>query len=141
MIIAIFAIIALVGIFAFIYFRRKKSKTPSKQYYLKQWIKIQKLCPDKKQWVDAVLEADALLEKALKEKKFHGKSVGEKLVSAQKHLTNNDAVWYSHKLKQKITETKKTKLTKKETITALAGFRQALIDLGFLPDKTSGVKK
>lgn len=80
----------------------------------------------------AVIDADKLLEEALVRKGFKGKTMGERLVSAQKELTNNDAVWYAHKLRNRLVHEPTMRLKKEEAKNALAGFRQGLKDLGAL---------
>ena len=98
----------------------------------KKWNKLQKLCADKKCWTEAILEADKLLDNALRRKRLKGKSMGERLVSAQDHMSNNDGVWYAHNLAKKIIDQKVMKLRKTETKKALLYFGQALKDLGAL---------
>jgi hypothetical protein len=114
---------------------RKKTYVLDKRYFKRRWNRIQKLCADKKTWCKAIICADALLDEALKRKHFKGKSTGERLVSAQRYLSSNDAVWFSHKLKNKIEEQELKKVTKKETIEALTSYRLALKDLGALGEE------
>lgn len=80
----------------------------------------------------AVVDADKLLEDVLKKLRFKGKTMGEKLVAAQKQFTNNDSLWYAHKLKNRLVHEPQIRLKKDEAKKALAGFRQALRDLGVL---------
>ena len=80
----------------------------------------------------AVVEADKLLDKALKKRRMNGKSMGERLVSAQDLLSDNDKVWYSHNLAKKILENTEVKLRQHEVKKSLLGFGQALKDLGAL---------
>lgn len=111
---------------------KKRPRKLKHNYYRDQWADLQKLCGDKACWADAVTRADALLGKALKSRNYKGKSFGEKLVSAQRDLTDNDGVWYGHKLAKKIAEDPNTKLSKTDVQDALFGIRQALQDLGAL---------
>lgn len=110
----------------------KFPKKLKREYYLSRWKRLQQRCPDKSQWAQAIIEADDLLDEALKSKRFKGKSCGERLVDAQKNFTNNDAVWYGHKLRTKIDINPETKLTKNEVQKALYGLRQGLKDIGAL---------
>lgn len=77
----------------------------------------------------AVIDADRLLDEALSRKGFRGKTMGERLVAAQKALTDNDAVWYAHKLRNRLVHEPQIRLKKDEAKNALTGFRQALKDL------------
>jgi hypothetical protein len=100
--------------------------------YKERWHALQKHCSNRKTWPQAVVEADALLDRALKQKRYKGKTVGERLVAAQHELKANDAVWFSHKFSNRISGIDVRKLKKKEVADALSGFRQALRDLGAL---------
>ena len=80
----------------------------------------------------AVIDADKLLDEALKKRSYKGKTVGERLVSAQRDLSDNDSVWYAHKLRNRLVHEPTVRLRKTEAKNALAGFRQGLKDLGAL---------
>ena len=97
-----------------------------------KWQELQSLCKDKVTWPDALLAADKLLDEALLKRRFKGRNMGERLVSAQRDFTNNDDVWFGHKLCKKIQETPEFKLKEVDVKDALIGFRQALKDLGAL---------
>ncbi|MEK7059699.1 MAG: hypothetical protein AAB971_03005 [Patescibacteria group bacterium] len=113
-------------------FRRRK-KSLNMEHFTERWKALQLHCASRKTWPDAIIEADDLLDEALKKCRFKGKTTGERLVAAQHTLTSNDTVWYGHKLCKTITSEDVRKLKKKDVIDALAGFRQALRDLGALP--------
>jgi hypothetical protein len=53
-------------------------------------------------------------------------------VTAQRSLSNNDAVWFAHKLRNKLVHEQYDSLREKDVKDALIGFRQALKDLGAL---------
>ncbi len=110
----------------------KKLKTDQ---FMTKWKELQAFCRDKKTWPDALSEADKLLDKALKKRKFKGKTMGERLVSAQKLFSDNDSTWYAHNLYKKVVANDpKLRLKESDVRDALIGFRQALRDLGALPD-------
>lgn len=98
-----------------------------------RWKELQKLCGAKDTWAEALAEADKLLSEVLKKRNFKGKNTGERLVSAQRHLSDNDGVWFGHKLCRSLLEDPGMKLKEKEVKDALMGIRQALKDLGALP--------
>jgi hypothetical protein len=116
--------------------RRLRKKKLDCHYYQTKWKNLQKLCSNKKLWYQAIIDADELLDEALKSRRFHGKTTGERLVSAQRIFSNNDGVWFGHKLKKRIAEENYKRLNKGDTIEALSGFRQALKDLGALKSDT-----
>ncbi|HLB66145.1 MAG TPA: hypothetical protein VJJ78_00925 [Candidatus Saccharimonadales bacterium] len=98
----------------------------------KKWQTLQKYCSDKATWSKAVTEADKLLDRALKKRRMKGKSLGERLASAQDLMSDNDAIWYAHNLAKKLRENVETKLKKTEVKKSLLAFGQALKDLGAL---------
>jgi hypothetical protein len=110
--------------------RRPRRLKPDK--FAKRWKELQQHCASRKTWPLAIIEADNLLDDALKKAHFKGKTTGERLVAAQHTLTSNDTVWYGHKLRKTISGEDVRKLKKSDILAALAGFRQALRDLGAL---------
>ncbi len=112
-------------------FRRRK-KPLNVEHFTEQWKALQLNCAARKTWPDAIIQADELLDEALKKARFKGKTTGERLVAAQHTLTSNDTVWYGHKLRKTIATEDVRKIKKKDVIDALSGFRQALRDLGAL---------
>jgi hypothetical protein len=114
-----------------IIFRRIPKKLKA-DVFVTRWREVQAYCKDKSMWPQALTEADALLDTALKKRKFKGKSMGERMVSAQRLFTNNDGVWFAHNLFKKVMADPSTRLKEADMKAALVGFRQALKDLGAL---------
>ena len=110
--------------------RRKKKLNPD--YFMERWVALQKCCGTRKTWPDAIIEADALLDEALRRSGYKGRTTGERLVSAQRALSNNESVWFGHKLCKRIPDEDVRRLRKQDILEALHGFRQALRDLGAL---------
>jgi hypothetical protein len=131
-ILATVAVVVAVG--AIIFFVRRRPRNLKIESYTKQWRELQKLCRNKTTWKQAVIEADDLLDKALKKSGVRGKSMGERLVKIQRNLTNNDGVWYGHKLRRQLDSEPDKALREAEVKKALLGIRQALKDLGALPN-------
>lgn len=100
--------------------------------FMARWQEVQALCKNKESWPLAIINADKLLDDALRQSKFKGKTMGERMVAAQHSLSENDEVWYGHKLRNKLVHEETPPLKKKEVIRVLSGFRQALKDLGAL---------
>ena len=107
-------------------------RKPSPKRYTRRWKELQKHCATRKSWPKAIIEADKLMDDALKARHFKGKTTGERLVAAQHTLSDNEVVWFSHKLRKSIDGVDVRKLKKQDIVEALAGFRQALKDLGAL---------
>lgn len=111
---------------------RRLKKGLNQEYFTRKWKELQKGLNKADSWPMAVIQADSLLDEALRKRHFKGRTMGERLVAAQKALSDNDSVWYAHKLRNKIVHEVDVKLTQKDVKKALIGFRQALKDLGGL---------
>lgn len=129
-------------IFGTFIYRRIPKKLKVEQF-IGDWKELQTYCRDKATWPQAIADADKLLDKALKRRKFKGKSMGERMVSAQRSVTDNDRLWFAHNLAKKVISDPKTKLKEADVKTALIGFRQALKDIGALnvPEPTAPVEE
>ena len=121
-------VIVVLGILSIIIW--KLPKRLKREYYVTRWRNLQKRLPAKEQWPQAIIEADDLLNEALKSKRFKGKNMGERLVEAQKNFTSNDEVWFGHKLRTRIDHNPEIELRKSDVQKALYGLRQGLKDIG-----------
>ncbi len=113
-------------------FLQRRPRVLKRDYFEKRWKELQGLCGKKDTWPLAIINADKLLDEALRKRRFKGKAMGERLVAAQRILTDNDAVWFGHKLRNRLVHEDNVKLKEKEVKQALLGFRRALKDLGAL---------
>lgn len=111
-------------------FLRKRPKKCDSSKYKAKWDALQSMLPDSKMWPLAIIDADKLLEEALRARKYKGKTMGERLVSAQHDITNNDKVWFAHKLRNRLVHDQEVKLHKSDVKDALLGIRAALKDIG-----------
>lgn len=112
--------------------KRRLPRELNREYYQIRWKELQKMCGDKKTWPLAIIDADKLLDEALRKSRVKGKTMGERLVTAQHTLSNNDGVWFAHKLRNKLVHEQYNALKEDDVKNALVGFRQALKDLGAL---------
>ena len=78
----------------------------------------------------AVLNADKLLDQALKEAGFKGATMGERLKGATPRLSNRNATWAAHKLRNQIAHEPDVQVKYDTARRALASFKQALKDVG-----------
>lgn len=128
------AVVLLVAGFVALMLWRHRPNPLDSDKFLEQWQSLQKMLRDKTRWTDAIIDADKLLDAALRKKHFKGRSMGERLVKAQRLFTDNDSVWYGHKLRNKIDTDPTVKLKETEVKQALVGIRQGLKDIGALPN-------
>lgn len=108
---------------------RRRPRKLNTVHFQQRWLEAQSLCGDKKTWPLAIVNADKLLDEALKQRRYRGKTMGERLVSAQRDIQNNDMVWFGHKLRNKIVHEDNVRLNKSDVKDALLGIRLALKDL------------
>jgi len=132
-----YAGIALLIIVALFIGWRFKPIRINKKYFYQEWKELQKLLADKSTWIKSITDADELFDEALKKRHFKGKSMGERMVSAQRYIKDNDGLWFAHKLSNKLDSNPKSRLNKKDTLSALTSFKKALQDLGALPNDKS----
>lgn len=104
----------------------------NKPKYKARWQELQKFLANRETWPLAVITADKLLDEALKKRRFKGKSMGERLVSAQRSFSDNDGVWFAHNLSKKLADENSVRLRQVDVKKSLVGIRQALRDLGVL---------
>lgn len=115
-------------ILGLIYYKLSRRVKPKK--FRAKWQKLQKKLPNQDKWQEALMEADRLLDEAMKKNKVKGATMGERLVNAQKQFSDKDGVWFGHKLCKKHQEHPNLKLKKNDVKRALLALRQGLKDLG-----------
>lgn len=133
-VIIIFAIVLVLGGVLLWFISRAGSgkKYLNVDAYRVKWMSIeQSLRADNEESYHlAVLNADKLLDKALKERGFKGNTMGERMKAAKKQWSNSKHVWTAHKLRNKIAHEDSVRLDLTTTRRALIAFKQALKDLG-----------
>ncbi|NBW29216.1 hypothetical protein EBR37_02435, partial [bacterium] len=93
-----FLIIFVIICVFFLFFRKKIIRKPlNKRSITKKWKNLMKHLVEKDKWAQAILDADSLVDEVLKKKRYGGKTMGERLVSAQKDLKKNDGIWFAHR--------------------------------------------
>jgi hypothetical protein len=135
MTIAFLAVVIVFGAITLVLLNRfapRRRSNLNRQYFQQQWSTLLARVKTPEGMILAIVDADKLLDEALKKHRFRGKTMGERLVAAQKSISDNDAVWYAHKLRNRLVHEPNVRLKKREAQTALAGFKQALHDLGAL---------
>ena len=78
----------------------------------------------------SVLNADKLMDKALIDRGFKGKTTGERMKNAASSFSDRNGIWNAHKLRNKIAHEPDACLTYDQARYSLASFRKALKDLG-----------
>lgn len=128
LIVVVLVVLLIIGALAF----RFAPKPTKKSKFQNKWKDLQQYCAHKETWPTALIRADDLLDVALKRRRYKGKNMGERLVAAQKVFTDNDDIWYAHKLTSKVRDHPKSRLKEKDVKDALISMRQGLKDLDVL---------
>lgn len=127
------ALVIAVVLFVYIGLVGKKHTTLDRDYYQRQWAIIgRQVGGNQAELHQAVLEADKLLDRALRERGLKGQTMGDRLKSAKTTLSNNNAVWQAHKMRNRLAHETGIRLTQGEVRGALSGFKSGLTDLGAL---------
>jgi hypothetical protein len=103
-----------------------------KEEFTRRWKDIQTLIGSPEGSKMAIIEADNLVDEAMKQLRISGKTMGERLVTARKLFSDNDSIWMAHKLRNKIVHESNVRLQSAQLKDAIIGFRKALKDLGAL---------
>jgi transposase len=78
----------------------------------------------------SVLNADKLVDQALRESGARGETMGERLKSTSSRISDINGLWDAHKLRNRIAHESDVVVSYDEARRALASFRKALKDLG-----------
>ncbi|HEY8992764.1 MAG TPA: hypothetical protein VIM37_02840 [Candidatus Microsaccharimonas sp.] len=119
-------------LFAVVSLTRRGPKALDVQKYRTRWMTIeQQLKRDEVMTYSmCVLNADTLLDHALKDRGIPGVTMGERMKQMQKKWSNANNVWSAHKLRNRIAHEPDVKLDYDNARRALASFKQALKDVG-----------
>ena len=120
------------GILVLVTQGRKTSPSLDVQRYRSNWLKIERqLVKDQEATYHmAILNADKLLDQALRQRKFKGDTMGERMKSAQTTWSSANNVWSAHKIRNQIAHEPDVKVRYDDARRALAAFKQGLKDVG-----------
>lgn len=99
-------------------------------HFKNEWNDCIELSKEPKTRPMSIVQADKLLDSALKCLGFKGNSMGERLISGKSKLKHRDEVWYSHKLRNKIVHETAFEPSESEVKKALNGYYKTFKDLG-----------
>ena len=100
--------------------------------YRMKWLEIERQIKkdDQRSYQFAVMEADKLLDTAMKESAVKGDTMGERLKAAQDKWSDRNGVWNAHKLRNQIVHEANVQVSYDNARRALGGFKRALKDIG-----------
>lgn len=126
--------VLIVGVLliAVIMLTKKGGSTLDVDKYRLRWLAIEKQLnrnePSSAQL--CVLNADKLLDQALKERGVKGETMGERMKTARETWSNANGVWTAHKLRNQIAHESDIQVNYDDARRALSSFKQALKDIG-----------
>ncbi len=133
-IIFFFSAILIVGglLFAFISISRNSLKQLDVDKFRSRWMSIETKLKreDPHTHTICIMEADKLLDYALKERGIQGKTMADRMKQMQGKWSNGNGVWAAHKLRNKLVHEPDARIDYDRARQALAVFKQALKDVG-----------
>lgn len=121
---------AVVILVLFNLYNKNAPKCVDKEHFKNEWQDVVVMSKDEKTITMSVVQADKLLDEALKCYGYAGNTMAERLVSAKKKLTDRDGVWQAHKMRNMIVHEPKYTAPKKIIVPILRAYSRALKDLG-----------
>lgn len=132
-IIILFAVVIVLGalLFAAITFGKHGSSLDVEKYRVK-WLTIeQSIVKDQEaSYHMAILNADKLVDQALRDRRYPGNTMGDRLKSTRGNLSRRDDLWSAHKLRNRIAHETDVRVNYNQARRALSAFKQTLKDLG-----------
>lgn len=111
---------------------RRGSSPLNVEKYQAQWLSIESGLkrgePSSAQL--AILNADKLVDMALRERGIKGATMGERMKTAKDTWSNADHIWSAHKIRNRIAHEPDVKVSYDIAKRALVAYKQALKDLG-----------
>lgn len=127
------AILVIAGLLLALIFRLQHGAAQlDTDKYRRKWLDIERQIKkdDQRSCQFAVMEADKLLDTAMKESGVKGDTMGERLKAAGEKWSDRNGVWNAHKLRNQIVHESNIQVGYDTSRRALAGFKRALKDIG-----------
>ncbi|MDK2899408.1 MAG: hypothetical protein PWQ10_595 [Patescibacteria group bacterium] len=132
----IFFFASIIVIAALLFFliciTKRGSKHLDVEKYRVKWLSVeQQLKKDEiSSYHLSVLNADKLVDQALRERGIKGQTMGERMKNSVNLFSDRNGIWTAHKLRNKIAHETDARVTYDEARLALGNFKKALKDLG-----------
>lgn len=119
-------------LFAVISMAKNSPRTLDVDKYRSRWLNIETMLKrdDDHSHTICVLEADKLLDQALREKGLSGKTMAERMKQCQGKWTNGNGVWAAHKLRNRLAHETDVRIDYERARQALVAYKQGLKDVG-----------
>lgn len=131
--IILFAAVVVIAalLFALITFGKHGSLLDVEKYRTR-WLTVEQSLErdNEASFYKAIIDADKLVDQALKETGYKGQTMGDRIKSARGKLPHRNELWAAHKLRNKIAHEEDVKVNYDQARRALASFKLTLKDLG-----------
>lgn len=119
-------------IFAMICLTNKGSKHLDVEQYRVKYLEIENSLKrdEVSSYHLAVLNADKLVDQALRERGVRGETMGERMKNSASSFSDRNGIWMAHKLRNQIAHETDVDVSYNDARYALASFKKALKDLG-----------
>lgn len=131
----LFIAIVLVGgaLLVVISLTRRPGRILNQEKYREKWLRMTNEMDNKNasSLAIAILNADRLLDEALRERGIAGETLGERMKNGKDLFSDRQGVWEAHKLRNRIAH-EEIKVSARDAHSAMSKFKTALKDLGAL---------
>lgn len=119
-------------LFAVVSLTKNSSRQLDTQKFRTRWMSIERQLSKEQpsSFQLCVLNADKLLDSALRDRGYQGETMGERMKNAAPIFSSRNDVWTAHKLRNQVAHEPDVHVSYQSAKTALAAFRQALKDVG-----------
>lgn len=119
-------------LFAVISLAKNSPRTLDQDKYRSRWMSIESRLKrdDNNSHIVCVLDADKLLDQALRERGLNGKTMADRMKQCQGKWTNGNGVWAAHKLRNKLAHETDARIDYERARQALVAYKQGLKDMG-----------
>jgi len=119
-------------LFVFISLSKNSPRTLDQNKYRSRWMAIETRLKrdDENSFTVCILDADKLLDQALRDRGLAGKTMAERMKQFQGKWTNGNGVWAAHKLRNRLAHETDARVDYDRTRQALVAYKQGLKDTG-----------
>lgn len=125
-------LILAIVLIVYISFKGKVAPELKREKYQAQWLEIENSISRNNlpACQMAIMNADKLLDCALKARRYAGETMGERMKSAKDTWKNANNVWTAHKVRNKLAHEAGASVSYELTLQTLSAYKQALKDVG-----------
>lgn len=119
-------------LFVVISMAKSSPRTLDQDKYRSRWMAIETRLKrnDENTHTLCIVEADKLLDQALKERGLTGKTMAERMKQCQGKWTNGNGIWAAHKVRNRLVHEPDARIDYDRSRQALIAYKQGLKDLG-----------